>query len=82
MDNEISYDSLVGLVDEAKTLGAKSVVVIGGGEPTIYPQFRELISHINSEGLIPVIFTNTQGITDDLAKFLFDNNVTVITKLD
>jgi len=82
LTNELSYDKLIELILEAKALKARSVVVIGGGEPTIYPQFRDLISFIFQNNLIPVIFTNTQTITKDLASFLFNNNVSVITKLD
>jgi len=80
--NEMKYDELTNLVDQAKQLGAKSIVVIGGGEPTIYPQFRQLIQYIHAAGLVPVIFTNTQTMTIDLSKFLKANNTSVIIKLD
>ncbi len=58
------------------------MVVIGGGEPTLHPQFRELISFISSLGMIPVIFTNTVALTRDLAEFLYASNASVIGKID
>lgn len=76
------FEVLKGIVLEAKELGIKSVVVIGGGEPTIYLNFRELISYINSLGIIPVVFSNTILITPELAEFLYKNNASVMGKLD
>ena len=69
-------------VRQAGAMGAQSVVVIGGGEPTLHPQFRELISFISSLGMIPMIFTNTIAMTRDLAEFLYANNASVMGKLD
>jgi len=76
------FEVLKRIILEAKELGIKSVVVIGGGEPTIYPNFRELISYINSLGIIPVVFSNTILITPELAEFLYKNNASVMGKLD
>jgi radical SAM protein with 4Fe4S-binding SPASM domain len=76
------FEVLKRIILEAKELGIKSVVVIGGGEPTIYPNFKELISYINSLGIIPVVFSNTILITPELAGFLYKNNASVMGKLD
>lgn len=80
--NGLTYEEVTGVVDQAKDLGARSVVVIGGGEPTIYPKFRPLTTHIAASGMVPVIFTNTQTMTRDLAQFLREHNTSVITKCD
>jgi len=82
LPDEISYSQLEDVVRQAKELGAESVVNIGGGEPTIYPKFKDLTRLIDSMGMVPVIFTNAQIMTKDLAKFLYDNNVSVIIKFD
>jgi radical SAM protein with 4Fe4S-binding SPASM domain len=76
------FDVLKRVISEAKELGIKSVVVIGGGEPTLYPKFRELIAYINSLGIIPMMFSNTVLMTKDLAEFLYEHNVSVMGKLD
>ncbi len=70
------------IISEAKELGIKSVVVIGGGEPTLYPNFKELIAYIDSLGIIPVVFSNTILISEELADFLYEYNASVMGKLD
>lgn len=82
LPDEITYEEIIDVINQAKDLGARSVVIIGGGEPTIYPKFRELVKHIHSLDMIPVIFTNTQTITKEFAQFLYDHNVSVLIKLD
>ncbi|MGB9928570.1 MAG: radical SAM/SPASM domain-containing protein [Methanosarcina sp.] len=76
------FEVLKRIILEAKELGIKSVVVIGGGEPILYPNFRDLISYIDSLGIIPVVFSNTILMTEDLAEFLHRHNASVMGKLD
>ncbi len=80
--NMADFNKLKHIVSEAKELGIRSVVVIGGGEPTLHPNFRELISYIDSLGIIPVIFSNTILMTQELAEFLYEHNASVMGKLD
>lgn len=82
LPDEITYAQLEDIIYQAKEMGAESVVNIGGGEPTIYPQFKKLVKLINILNMIPVIFTNAQTMTKEMAKFLYDNNVSVIIKFD
>lgn len=76
------FNNLKRIILEAKELGIRSVVVIGGGEPTLYPNFRDLIAYIDSLGIIPVIFSNTLLMTEELAGFLYKHNASVMGKLD
>lgn len=76
------FNILKRIISEAKELGIKSVVVIGGGEPTLYSEFRELITYIDSLGIVPVIFSNTILMTEELAKYLYEHNASVMGKLD
>jgi len=80
--HEVSYEVLTDTVAQAKDLGVRSVVVIGGGEPTIHPRFRELITFIHDQGIIPMIFTNTLTMTPELARFLYEHGASVMGKLD
>jgi len=82
LQDENDYETLCDVIRQANDLGVKSVVVIGGGEPTLYPRFRALISFIHSLGILPMIFTNCLRVTKDLAEFLYERNVTVMGKLD
>lgn len=78
----VDIKNLKKIILEAKELGTKSVVVIGGGEPTLHPNFRDLIDYIDSLGIIPVIFSNTVLMTEELAGFLYKHNASVMGKLD
>lgn len=79
---EISFDKMKKIILEARSLGAESIVIIGGGEPTIFPYFRQLIRFISKKNMIPVVFTNALTLTKDISYFLYDNNASVIFKLD
>lgn len=78
----VDIKNLKKIILESKELGTKSVVVIGGGEPTLHPNFRDLIDYIDSLGIIPVIFSNTILMTEELAGFLYKHNASVMGKLD
>ncbi len=82
LDYEIDFTELKRCIDDGISLGIKSVVIIGGGEPTIYSHFAELVMYINSKKLIPVVITNGLTMNYDLAKFLYDNNCSVLLKHD
>lgn len=82
LDDELPYDVLADVVRQAHDLGARSIVVIGGGEPTLHPHFRELIALIDQLGLVPMIFSNCMLIDADLAAFLYEKHASVMTKLD
>ena len=68
-ENEIRQ-SLV----ELRRRGLESVILIGGGEPTLYPHFEEMISFIKSLGLQVAIVSNGSRcdrlvqVAPDLAK--------------
>lgn len=82
LQDELSYGFLTDLIRQAHDLGAQSIVVIGGGEPTLHPQFLELIAFISKLGMVPMIFTNMTTATRDLADHLYDNNASIMGKLD
>jgi MoaA/NifB/PqqE/SkfB family radical SAM enzyme len=79
---ELDIRVLQNRIHQAAELGARSIVVIGGGEPTLHRHFRRLISFIHDHGMIPVIFTNTVNVTPPLARFLQENNASIMGKCD
>ena len=56
-------------VTEAKPLGLQSVKLTGG-EPTLHPQFHEIVEYIDNEGIKILIETNGTLIDEDFAVFL------------
>lgn len=65
-------------VREAKPLGLRSIKLTGG-EPTLHPQFRELVSLIHAEGVAITMETNGLLINDELALFLRENKVSFVS---
>lgn len=80
--NELAYDVLADVCRQAAELGARSVVIIGGGEPTLHPRFRDLVATVHELGMIPMVFTNCLKVTPNLAEFLYAHNASVMGKLD
>lgn len=58
-------------VQEALPLGLASVKLTGG-EPTLHPQFRELLEFVSGAGLKIIVETNGTLIDPDLAQFIKD----------
>ncbi|MGB8214218.1 MAG: radical SAM protein [Anaerolineales bacterium] len=56
-------------IREGKPLGLRSVKLTGG-EPTLHPQFRQLVDLINDAGLDIMLETNGTLVDNDLALFL------------
>ena len=56
-------------IHEGKPLGLRRIKLTGG-EPLLHPQFREIVSVINAEGLSIQIETNGTLIDQQMAKFL------------
>jgi radical SAM protein with 4Fe4S-binding SPASM domain len=78
----MSLDTMKRVIVEAQSLGAESIVVIGGGEPTMYPKFTKLVEFIARQELIPVIITNGLKCSREMTQFLYDHNASVLCKLD
>ncbi|MBS3907691.1 MAG: radical SAM protein [Syntrophaceae bacterium] len=79
---ENSYSDLERVISQAADLGATSVVVVGGGEPTIYPNFRNLLIHMRASGMRPVVITNGLVIDEDWANFFSGQRCSIIMKRD
>lgn len=64
LNTGVQYDhvKLMSSLAEMAKKGLRSVIVIGGGEPTVYPKFAESIRHMKSLGLKLGIVTNGSGM--------------------
>ncbi len=80
-DNELTFDELRDGILQAKELGAKKIIILGG-EPMVYPHILRMLRFIREENLYVEMFTNGFGITVDLAKQLFDLGVNVVLKMN
>ncbi len=80
LEDELSLTELLDAVGQARALGARRVVLLGGGEPLLFPQLREIIQHTHSLGLSQALFTNGMLLTTPLCRFLAEHRVTVVIK--
>ncbi len=56
------HDKLLSSLEQLARRGLKSVIVIGGGEPTTYPQFTEVMRAMKGLGLRLGLVTNGTGM--------------------
>jgi len=72
------------IIDKLAEAGAKTVNIIGGGEPTVDPNFREIAQYIKSLGIKVLVATNGIEIanSDSLLKFLSDIEASIVIKVN
>lgn len=79
--NELTYQELINVIEQAKALGAQRIIILGG-EPLIYPRIFELIDFISSLAMETELFSNGALLTDETATKLFKANVKLVLKLN
>ena len=79
-ENELRADEIKSVILQAKEMGAKKIVLLGGGEPVIYQGLTDIIRYIQSLGLQQVLFTNGTLLNGEIADFLFQHEVLVVIK--
>lgn len=78
---QLTPDEIRRVVGEAKALGARKIILLGG-EPMIYPGVMDILALIRTEGLSVELFTNGTGITAETARRLHDLGVQVVLKMN
>jgi len=68
-ENELTFDEIRGIVDEARKMGCR-VWKISGGEPMLRPDFIDIFDYITSKSASYSINTNGTLITPKIAKLL------------
>ena len=79
---ELSPSQIADVVRDVLSAGARTINLVGAGEPTIDPQFREIVDLVRSSGARTVVFTNGVAIANDetLVEWLWRRSVTVVMK--
>lgn len=80
--NELSIEEIFSVIDQAVKLGTKKIIIIGGGEPLIYPHLFAVIEHIRSQGCDADLFTNGLALNDDIAGKLYGLGVGIVLKMN
>ncbi len=79
-ENELTLEELYAVVDQAVGLGARKIIVLGGGEPFLYPHLFEVIDYILSKKVETDVFTNCTLMTAENARKLYERGVGVVIK--
>lgn len=79
--NELSREEIKDVILQAKELGARKIIILGG-EPSVYPHLVEMLHFLGKEGLEVEMFTNGTGINDELAAILAMEKVRIALKLN
>ncbi len=80
-NDSVPHERWLTLISEARAAGATAIQLIGG-EPLLYPAWRELVVKANEEGYDFIeIFTNATLIDDDCIAFFKENKVNVATTI-
>ncbi len=81
LENELSGEEIRGCILQAKDLGARKIIILGG-EPMMYPGIMDHIGFIRDKGMGVELFTNGYYITEANAKKLFGLGVNVVLKMN
>jgi len=79
--NELTADEFRGVILQARDLGARKIVVLGG-EPMVYPHIAEMTMFMRKHGLQVEIFTNGTNMTPQMARFFMAHHVRVVLKMN
>ncbi|OEU58453.1 MAG: radical SAM protein [Desulfobulbaceae bacterium S3730MH12] len=78
-NNELSREEIRNVIRQAKELGARKIIILGG-EPSIYPHLVEMLRFLGKENLQIEMFTNGSGIDKELAGVLAEEKVRIALK--
>lgn len=62
---DLTYDELLNVIDEARTLGLQSVKICGAGEPTEDRRFLQFVQDMTQRGIGVACFTKGQVLGSD-----------------
>lgn len=83
-NGELSLFEIKSLVTQAKDLGIKTLLFLGGEVllESSWAITKEVVREANRNGLITLIYTNASHVNEDMAKYLADSNVSIALKTD
>lgn len=82
LHGELSVAEILDAVDQAVELGARRIIVLGGGEPLIHPDILAILRHIRHQGATIDLFTNGTLITAELARECMALGVSPVIKMN
>lgn len=80
LPGELTTDEYREIIRQGRDLGARTVWIPGAGEPLLQREFPDIVEYTSSLGMTLVMFTNSTHMTREMATFLYERDVSVITK--
>lgn len=80
LKDELSFNEICNVIEQGQTLGVKKIIIVGGGEPLLYPKLKDIIQVLSTKGISIVMFTNGTGLNKELAEFLYIHKVGIAIK--
>lgn len=77
----LDKDRLFEIVEELKDLGLEAIEFCGGGEPTLHPDFSEILRVVSSKGIAIGLLTNGSTLNEQYKDFI-DNCSYIRISLD
>ncbi|MFO7761994.1 MAG: radical SAM protein [Thermodesulfobacteriota bacterium] len=82
LEQELSLEEVFDVVDQAVVLGARKIIILGGGEPLLYRDLLPVIDYLKEHRVTVDLFTNGTLITEEIAAGLFERQVSVVVKMN
>lgn len=82
LKNELDSDEITAAVNQCRDLGARKIIILGGGEPMLYPRIMDVIRYIHDLGLEIELFSNGTRITPGIASELYALKVQPVIKFN
>ena len=82
--NEMTLEERLKLIDHAAALGTRSINFVGAGEPTIDPNFWELLEGMAAREITPIVYTegSLRLTKRDFVRRLYKLGATVVVKVN
>ena len=82
LHNELELSEIYRVLEQAIALGARRIILLGGGEPMLYPHVFEVMRFLHDRGMGIDLFSNGTLITREVADDLFRLGVAPVIKLN
>ncbi len=77
----LGFREIKRVIEQARSMGARSIVLSGITAPDSSPHLRGLVAHIHSLGLVPVVTLNALSLTTELASFLDSRGASLLIRM-
>lgn len=82
LPDELSFDEVTNAISQCQALGARKIIVLGGGEPMLYPRIMDVIRYIHERNLEIELFSNGTRITQEIAAEFYKLGVEPVIKFN